>query len=47
MIPFTGQKCAHSDTSNVDDERKTRRIDTSKEVWVCVYILSQKKPHVM
>ena len=31
MIPFTGQKCAHSDTSNVDDERKRRKVDTSKK----------------
>ena len=47
MIPFTGQKHAHSDTNNVDGERKRRRVDTSEEVWVCVYMLSQKKPHAM
>ena len=37
MIPFTGQKCAHSDTSNVDDERKMRRVDTLKK-YGCVCI---------
>ena len=31
MIPFTGKKRAHSDTGNVDDERKMRRVDTSKK----------------
>ena len=28
MIPFTGQKHAHSDTNNVDGETKRRRHDT-------------------
>ena len=42
MIPFTGQKHAHSDTSNVDDERKTRRIDTSKK-YGCVYTSCHRK----
>ena len=36
MIPFTGQKHAHSDTNNVDGETK-RRVDTSKK-YGCVCI---------
>ena len=46
MIPFTGQKQAHSETNNVDGERKRRRVDTLKK-YGCVYMLSQKKLNVM
>ena len=42
MILFTGQKCAHSDTSNVHDERKMRRVDTSKK-YGCVCTCCQRK----
>ena len=42
MILFTGQKCAHSNTSNVHDESKTRRVDTSKK-YGCVCTSCQQK----
>ena len=43
MIPFTGKKHAHSDTSNVDDERKMRRVDASKMYGcVCVHLVTEK-----
>ena len=42
MILFTGQKHAHSNTSNVHDERKMRRVDTSKK-YGCVCTCCQRK----
>ena len=42
MIPFTGQKHAHSDTNNVDGERKRRRVDTSKK-YGCVCTCCHRK----
>ena len=43
MILFTGQKRAHSNTSNVHDERKMRRVDTSKKYGcVCVHVVREK-----
>ena len=42
MILFTGQKRAHSNTSNVHDERKMRRVDTSKK-YGCVCTCCQRK----
>ena len=43
MIPFTGQKHAHSDTNNVDGERKRRRVDTLKKYGcVCVHVVTEK-----
>ena len=41
MIPFTGQKHAHSDTNNVDGERKRRRVDTLKK-YGCVCTCHRK-----
>ena len=46
MIPFTGQKHAHSDTNNVDGERKRRRVDTSKK-YGCVCTVVTEKPNAM
>ena len=42
MIPFTGQKHPHSDTNNVDNERKRRRVDTSKK-YGCVCTCCHRK----
>ena len=42
MIPFTGQKHAHSDTNNVDGERKMRRVDTSNSMGVFVHFVTEK-----
>ena len=42
MIPFTGQKYGHSDTNNVDGERKRRRVDTSKK-YGCVCTCCHRK----
>ena len=42
MIPFTGQKHAHSDTNNVDGERKRTRVDTSKK-YRCVCTCRHRK----
>ena len=42
MLLFTGQKHAHSNTSNVHDERKMRRVDTSKK-YGCVCTCCQRK----
>ena len=47
MIPFTGQKCAHSDPNNVDDERKRRRVDTLKKYGCVCTSCHRKKPHAM
>ena len=42
MVLFTGQKHTHSNTSNVHDERKMRRVDTSKK-YGCVCTCCQRK----
>ena len=42
MIPFTGQKHAHSDKNNVDGETKRRRLDTSKK-YGCVCTCCHRK----
>ena len=42
MIPFTDQKHAHSDTNNLDGERKRRRVDTLKK-YGCVCTSCHRK----
>ena len=42
MILFTGQKHSHSNTNNVDDETKRRRLDASKK-YGCVCTCCHRK----
>ena len=47
MILFTGQKHCHSNTNNVDDETKRRRLDASKKYGCVCTCCHRKKLNAM
>ena len=42
MIPLTGQKHAHSDTNNVDGERKGEELIHQRSMGVCIHVVTGK-----